>query len=98
MFTRGLRFCAIESWRCIDSLASAICLYIRIDIRIKYDDTDSKSAGYASKKLRAYLEGYKFIAFTDHLERYVHENDGTIIMLRLYFPYYLDKTTLLYIK
>ena len=42
---RRLRFCAIESWRCIDSRASAICLYIKIDMRIKFDGTESKSAG-----------------------------------------------------
>ena len=45
MYTRGLWFCAIESWRCIDSRASAICLYIKIDMRIKFDGTESKSAG-----------------------------------------------------
>ena len=44
VYTRGLRFCPIESCRCIDSRASAICLYIKIDMRLKFDGTESKTA------------------------------------------------------
>ena len=39
-YTRGLRFCSIESQRYIDYRSSAICLYIKIDMRIKFDGTD----------------------------------------------------------
>ena len=35
----------LESCRCIDSQASAICLYIKIDMRLKFDGTESKAVG-----------------------------------------------------
>ena len=45
LYTRGLRFCPIESCRCIDSRASAICLYIKIDMQLKFDGTESETSG-----------------------------------------------------
>ena len=55
MFTRGLRFCPIESCRWIDSAASAICLYIKIDMRLNFDGTESKSEGVPFVGLNKYF-------------------------------------------
>ena len=44
LYTHPLRFCPIEWWQYIDSLASAICLYFKIDMRMKFDGTESKRA------------------------------------------------------
>ena len=51
-YTRGHQFCPIESQRYIDFRSSAICLYIKIDMRIKFDGTESESAGVPRYRTR----------------------------------------------
>ena len=78
LYTRGLRFCPIESCRCIDSRESAICLYIKIDMRLKFDGTESKAAGVLAFLMR--------LVFVLDFRKLISLNFERFILIYQYMP------------